>query len=238
MYDHTKQYRCTIIRGKSKKEMDDLLPAYAMVIDEICPCHTEDFDTLFNNAFQRFLPESDRIKKTLDNHRTEISGKLFGMYYRAEDGMVYESQRTMKYLEDNAQPAFFKDVCFKMQFPNGMDSMHTLQERVSAEINVRPNAFVLRILQLAQTAKQTITIKDIGYYILWPPCKVFVLHIYNITLHRLHLAYTNCPFLKISESRPLLSLVAPNSKKHYLSCNIFEEAYVRKILVNISQALF
>lgn len=118
MYDPSKQYRCTIIRGKSKKEMDDLLPAYAMVIDEICPCPIEDFDVKFNNAFQRFLPESDKIKKTLDNHRTEISGKLFGMYYRSDDGMVYESQRTMKYLEDNDQPAFFKDVCFKMQFPN------------------------------------------------------------------------------------------------------------------------
>ena len=31
MYDHCKQYRCTIIRGKSQKEMDDLLPAYAKV---------------------------------------------------------------------------------------------------------------------------------------------------------------------------------------------------------------
>lgn len=29
MYDHTRQYRCTIIRGKSQKEMDDFLPAYA-----------------------------------------------------------------------------------------------------------------------------------------------------------------------------------------------------------------
>lgn len=166
MYDHSKQYRCTIIRGKSKKEMDDLLPAYAMVIDEVCPCSTEEFDVRFNNAFQRFLPESDRIKKTLDNHRTEISGKLFGMYYRANDGMVYESQRTMKYLEDNDQPAFFKDVCFKMQFPNGMDSSHTLQERVSEEINVRPNAFVLKLLQLAKIAKESITVKEIGYYVL------------------------------------------------------------------------
>lgn len=166
MYDHTRQYRCTIIRGKSKKEMDDLLPAYAMVIDEICPCSTEEFDTKFNRAFQRFLPESDRIKKTLDNHRTEISGKLFGMYYRTEDGIVYESQRTMKYLEDNDQPAFFKDVCFKMQFPNGMDSSHTLQERVSEKINVRPNAFVLKLLQLARIAKETITVKEIGYYVL------------------------------------------------------------------------
>ena len=166
MYDHSKQYRCTIIRGKSKKEMDDLLPAYAMVLDEICPCSIEEFDAKFNNAFQRFLPESDRIKKTLDNHRTEISGKLFGMYYRTEDGVVYESQRTMKYLEDNDQPAFFKDVCFKMQFPNGMDSSHTLQERVSKKINVRPNSFVLKLLQLAEIAKEKITIKEIGYYVL------------------------------------------------------------------------
>ena len=40
MYDHTKQYRCTIIRGKSQKEMDDMLPAYAKVIDEIIAQHS------------------------------------------------------------------------------------------------------------------------------------------------------------------------------------------------------
>ena len=74
MYDHTKQYRCTIIRGKSQKEMDDFLPVYAKVIDEICPCSESEFESLFNNAFVRFLPESERIKKTMDNHRTEIAG--------------------------------------------------------------------------------------------------------------------------------------------------------------------
>lgn len=166
MYDHTKQYRCTIIRGKSQKEMDNLLPAYALVIDEICPCPENEFDTRFNNAFQRFLPESERIKKTIDNHRTEIAGKLFGMYYRSEDGFVYESQRTLKFLEDNDQPAFFKDICYKMQFPNGMDSIHTLQQKMSENIKIRPNSYVLKILQLANTANQHITIKDIGYYIL------------------------------------------------------------------------
>ena len=166
MYDHTKQYRCTIIRGKSQKEMDDLLPAYALVIDEICPCPVDKFDTSFNEAFKRFLPESDRIKKTLDNHRTEISGKLFGMYYRSDDGMVYKSERTAKYLEDSDQPAFFKDICFKMQFPNGMDSFHTLKNRLEVGINIRPNSFVLKVLQLAEDAKQSITINDIGYYIL------------------------------------------------------------------------
>ena len=160
MYDPSKQYRCTIIRGKSQKEMDDLLPAYAKVIDEICPCSHQDFETLFNEAFKRYLPESERIKKTLDNHRTEISGKLFGMYYFAEDGMVYESERTQKYLEDNDQPAFFKDICFKMQFPNGMQKVSTtVAKRVEDEISVRPNAFVLKLLQIAQTAGVTITKK-------------------------------------------------------------------------------
>ena len=167
MYDHTKQYRCTIIRGKSKKEMDDLLPAYAMVIDEVCPCRHEDFEQLFNNAFERFLPESDRIKKTLDNHRTEISGKRFGMYYFAEDGFVYESERTQKYLEDSDQPAFFKDICFKMQFPNGMQKVSTtVAQRVEDNIKVRPYAFVLKLLQIAKTANVDITKKNIGYYVL------------------------------------------------------------------------
>ncbi len=167
MYDHTKQYRCTIIRGKSQKEMDDLLPAYAKVIDEICPCTHEKFESLYNEAFKRFLPESQRIKKTLDNHRTEISGKLFGMYYFAEDGMVYESERTQKYLEDNDQPAFFKDICFKMQFPNGMQKVSsTVVQRVKDKISVRPNAFVIKLLQIAETAKVNLTKRMIGYYVL------------------------------------------------------------------------
>lgn len=166
MYDHTRQYRCTIIRGKSQKEMDDLLPAYAKVIDEICPCDADDFETMFNNAFSAFLPVSSRIKKTLDNHRTEISGKLFGMYYFSEDGRVYASERTKKFLEDNDQPAFFKDICYKMQFPNGTQKSQTVLERVEDEICVRPNAFILKLLLIAKTANVDITKKALGYYVL------------------------------------------------------------------------
>lgn len=166
MYDHTKQYRCTIIRGKSQKEMDDLLPAYAKVIDEICPCDAEDFELLFNNAFSRYLPQSSRIKKTLDNHRTEISGKLFGMYYFSENGKVYQADRTKKFLEDNDQPAFFKDICYKMQFPNGTQKPATVVERMKDNICCRPNAFIIKLLTIAKTAKVDITKKDIGYYVL------------------------------------------------------------------------
>lgn len=49
-----------------------------------------------------------------------MSGSLFGMHYEV-DGMVYSSERN-KILEDNDQPAFFKDWLLKMQFPNGMQN--------------------------------------------------------------------------------------------------------------------
>lgn len=167
MYDHTRQYRCTIIRGKSQKEMDDLLPAYAKVIDEICPCSADEFEHLFNTAFENYLPESKRTKKTLDNHRTEVSGKLFGMYYFAQDGTVYESERTQKYLNDHDQPAFFKDMCYKMQFPNGTQKTEpTVIQRVKDGICVRPNAFLMKLLLIAKTANVSITKREIGYYVL------------------------------------------------------------------------
>lgn len=164
MYDHTKQYRCTIIRGKSQNEMDNLLPVYAMVVDDVCPCSISEFDTNFDSALKRFMPSAN--EKTLKNHRTEIAGKMFGMYYAASDGIVYESERTSKFLEEDDQPAFFKDICYKHQFPNGSQKVATtVRERVNDKINIRPFAFTLRLLQLAMASKVDITKKQIGYYV-------------------------------------------------------------------------
>lgn len=115
MYNHTNQYRCIIIRGKSQRELDNLLPAYALVIDDICPCAKDEFETRFNNQLATILhgknADTLALKKTLDNHRTEIAGKLFGMYYLSGDETYYASERTKKFLADSDQPAFFKDIC-------------------------------------------------------------------------------------------------------------------------------
>ena len=170
MYNHNNQYRCIIIRGKSQRELDNLLPAYATVIDEICPCTKEDFESKFNSEFARILRgkilDTVALKKTLDNHRTEIAGKLFGMYYLASNGIYYASERTKKYLADNDQPAFFKDVCFKMQFPNGMNKIQTLQPYLDSGISLRQFPFIIKCLQLAEAGGIYLTINDIGYYIL------------------------------------------------------------------------
>lgn len=164
MYNPQNQYRCTIIRGKSKQAMDDLLPAYAKIIQDICPCEQNIFNMHFNNELSAFIRSA--TNKTLDNHRTEIVGKLFGMYYVSEDGFVYSSERTKKFLEDNDQPAFFKDICFKMQFPNGMDKINNIIDRINQNISIRQYPYLLKILLIAQNNSLILTKKDIGYYVL------------------------------------------------------------------------
>lgn len=156
------QFRCEIIRGRA---LDSILPTYAKLIEELCPCTKADFDILFNQKMAAILPKNTS-KKALNNHRTEIAGKLFGMYYKDETGIVHPSERTMKLLADNDQPAFFKDIVFKFQFPNGMNTKNKVNEMKDAGIRIRQFPFILRLLLLAQIEGVSISKKDIGYYVL------------------------------------------------------------------------
>ena len=87
------------------------------------------------------------------------------MYFEKDD-YIYLSERTLKYLNDSDQPAFFKDICYKFQFPNGTQKINTVKKRVDDGINIKPNAFVLKTLVYARNAGVEMTKKDIGYYVL------------------------------------------------------------------------
>jgi hypothetical protein len=165
-YNPENQYRCTIIRGKSQNEIEDLLPAYANIITDICPCDRKIFIDLFNKAIAKFLPSP--TEKTIANHRTEITGKLFGMYWEDEIGVVHASARTEQLLENRDNPAFFKDIVSKFQFPNGMDNiqMRSTIDRVQNKIRLRPIAYILKLLLEAFKTKNILTKNEIAYYVL------------------------------------------------------------------------
>ena len=162
MFDPTRQFRCTIIRGKAKTDLDNLLPKYAKIIQDICPCSKQDFSLIFNDKLKEIVGGT---KKTLDNHRTEIAGKLFGMYYLHEDGIIYPSERTLTFLESEDQPAFFKDICVKFQFPNGMDSIHTIRDKVSQKISLRQFSFILELLFISHNKEIKLTKDEIAYFV-------------------------------------------------------------------------
>ena len=143
-YDPDNQYRCSIIRTKAMSA-DDLLPSYAKIIDSICPIEAEKFPECFNRELEKILPGLE--EHTYNNHRTETVGKLFGMYYEKEQ-WVHCSQHTEKLLKDGDQPAFFKDICFKLQFPNGMDSSQNIEKKVRDGLRLRPCIYLIKFLQI------------------------------------------------------------------------------------------
>lgn len=163
-YNPHNQYRCTIIRGKAKNLLDDLLPAYSSIIDEITPTSVDNLNEGFNSRLQKYLPTAE--EKTLDNHRTEIVWKLFGMFYVDGDGTVFISERTQKFLADGDQPSFFKDFCYKFQFPNGVDSLPKLTENISNKIAIRPYCLVVKVLRDASGRGASLTKNEIAYFIL------------------------------------------------------------------------
>ncbi|MEG9546062.1 DUF3883 domain-containing protein [Mannheimia sp. HC-2023] len=171
MFNPDIQYRCTIIRGKALKELDDLLPAYANIITEICPCQKDEFDKNFNQKLSSVIYKTDfhnlnkAHRKTIRNHITEVAGKLFGLYFE-KDYVVYESQSNMKLIEDNDQPAFFKNLCLNFQFPNGTQKIQTILERIDNQIRFKPFHFLISLLLLANSHNITLTKDEIGYYVL------------------------------------------------------------------------
>ena len=65
MYNHSNQYRCTIIRGKSQSEIDNMLPAYANVLDDICPCSLKRSRSVLMKNFQYIYHQIKEQRKLL-----------------------------------------------------------------------------------------------------------------------------------------------------------------------------
>ena len=99
-YTPEHQYRCTIVRGRSQGMMEDMLPHYAEIVHQLCPCTKELFvegarkrlaKVLFKTDEYNTLPDGN--KKTINNHLTETAGTLLCLYYYETDeesGIEYE----------------------------------------------------------------------------------------------------------------------------------------------------
>lgn len=159
-YTPENQYRCTIIRGKSQTDMEDLLPYYANMVDKFCPCEESKFQasccealsmTLFKTKAYDKL--SDSNKKTVRNHLTEIAGTLLGLYYpvRENEGVyIYKSETCQHLLDNNDYPTFFKNLCLNYQFPNGEKKSNYVEVELEKGIHIKPFCYVVNLLYYAE----------------------------------------------------------------------------------------
>lgn len=174
MYNPDIQYRCTIIRGKSQTEMEDLLPFYAQTVHQNCPCTRSEFDHRCNNKVSEYfygigdyeaLHEQNR--KTVRNHITEIMGELLGLYYLNDEGYICESSNCRHLNEHQDFPTFFKSLCLNLQFPNAAVWTKYMLEHMSNGINIRPLCYVISLLEHARrNGNHLLTKQEIGYYVL------------------------------------------------------------------------
>lgn len=179
-YTPEHQQRCTIIRGKSQNDMEDLLPLYADIVHRNCPCKKDDFieraqkrlsKTLFGTEAFESLSESN--KKTVNNHLTEIACTLLGLYYYDYDEdtkteIAYETEACNFIFEKGDNPTFFKNLCLNFQFPNAAKWKAFVMEDLEKEINIKPFCYVVALLYYAQTQPEKIllTKQEVGYYVL------------------------------------------------------------------------
>lgn len=178
MYNPENQYRCTIIRGKSQTEMEDLLPLYANIVHKYCPCSEDAFRksaysdlsyALFHVRDYNSLAENNL--KTVKNHYTEIMGVLLNLFYPiydadADEIFIHETE-SCRFLYDNSDyPTFFKNLCLNFQFPNGEKKATVAKEEVDLGIKLKPFCFVVKLLYIAQKNKQLLSKQEVGYYVL------------------------------------------------------------------------
>jgi hypothetical protein len=166
------RFRCTIIRGKAQKLIEDLLLTYADVIKSCEGKTKSEFEQKMDAELSRILFNiydlstlTDANKKTLDNHRTEIAMSLFGMGYFLNESLVV-SPRTETLLKNRDLPQFFKDVVYHFQFPNGIDKKVTIVNNTDAHLKIRPFHFIIQLLDTALTQGLVLTKKEIAYYVL------------------------------------------------------------------------
>lgn len=158
------QRRTVIIRGRGQTELDTLLPLFAALVERSTPKKVEDFVSSMLVGLQAIFP--GQTTKTYRNYLTETIGQLFAMYY-IEDGLVEISPLTLKLLGDGDQPAFFKVLVSRMQFPNPMAKKNKYDLEVADGLSVKPLVLVLEVLNEARkNNNDRVSFSEIAYFIL------------------------------------------------------------------------
>lgn len=140
------EYRVNFIRGRSQNILDTMLPAFASAVNEVCPVLETNLTSGLVQHLTKFFPNVEN--KTLNNYATEIIGQLFGMVVHNESGSCQISELTDKLLRDFDQPAFFKVLASRIQFPNPMNRKRLDYERAADDgCHVRPLVLVLEVLK-------------------------------------------------------------------------------------------
>jgi len=167
LYITPKEFRLDLHfpRSRFSREFEDRLVLFANKIVELGTTNKNTFATTIDNYFATINSEPLQ-EKTLANQRTEMI-RLFGLAKYVGD-YVIPGNRTVLLVKNQDIPRFFKSVCNRFQYPNGINKNHDTLNYLQAGIRFKPAQYVIKLLREGQklTGKTyAITAKEIAYFV-------------------------------------------------------------------------
>jgi len=143
--------------------MDTLLPIFANLVERNTPQTPTLFDSSMIKSLEGIFP--GQTNKTHRNYLTEIIGQLFSMFY-LENGQIELAPLALKLIGDGDQPAFFKVLASRLQFPNPSAKKNKYDEEVADGLGIRPLVLVLELLLVAHSHQDRVSFDELAYYVL------------------------------------------------------------------------
>lgn len=152
-------------RSRFNTELEDTLLLLASKMVQLGNLPSSQF-TNDINQYLRTLRGKHLAPKTINNQRTEMTS-LFGLV-KQHNGQVIIGNRTVLLVETQDVPRFFKSVCNRFQYPNGINKIQFIEEYVRAGIRFKPAQYLIRLLRAgnAKTGKIfAVTAKEVAHLV-------------------------------------------------------------------------
>ncbi|MCY7331384.1 MAG: DUF3883 domain-containing protein [Pseudanabaena sp. CAN_BIN31] len=119
------------------------------------------------NAYLKQLNGNKLANKTIDNHRTEMTS-LFGLV-KTKNNEVIIGNRTLLLVQTQDIPRFFKSVCNKFQYPNGINKIQFIEQYVASGIYFKPAQYLINLLRVGNQRSNgksfAVTAKEIAHLV-------------------------------------------------------------------------
>lgn len=145
-YKTPAEHRLLLHFSKSRfnRRFEDTLLRLAEKLSELPPLPVAEFKKEMTTFLSAQLGQhlSD---KAIANNITEPT-RLFGLVVYQENN-VFVGDRTINLAKDQDVPSFFKSLCYRFQFPNGINKIQVIEELVAAGVRFKPAQYIIKLLR-------------------------------------------------------------------------------------------
>lgn len=141
-------FRMHHVRPRFKENIENVLFFFSNEIARIGEKEIKEFKEEFDLSIRSFPGNVSYSPKTIANWRTEIDA-LFG-FVKYEDGLAKPMRLAFDLSYNQDLVKFFKEFCYKFEYPNGGIKPQKVHEMLNAGINFRPAPYIINLLKHAE----------------------------------------------------------------------------------------